>query len=139
MGVPPAERRILRRGLPDGGGAFARPEVRSGGTNELAGIRLIDHGTEPAVEEEIPVTTADSQSGIERQAWVRLGTENRNLSERLRSIWLRGCTGELLRLATNLPPAEASFRLRRRCRQCKSGRACERGGHAASSRRLARN
>lgn len=71
-------------------------------------IRLIDHGTEPAVEEEIPVTAADAQSGIERQAWVRLGTENRNLSERLRYIWLRGCTGELLHLATNLPPAELS-------------------------------
>lgn len=69
-------------------------------------IRLIDHGTEPAVEEEIPVTAADAQSGIERQAWVRLGSENRNLSERLRYIWLRGCTGELLHLATNLAPTE---------------------------------
>jgi hypothetical protein len=60
------------------------------------------------VEEEIPVTAADAQSGIERQAWVRLGAENRNFSERLRYIWLRGCTGELLHLATNLPPAELS-------------------------------
>jgi hypothetical protein len=71
-------------------------------------IRLIGHCTESAVEEEIPVTAADAQSGIERQAWVRLGAENRNFSERLRYIWLRGCTGELLHLATNLPPAELS-------------------------------
>lgn len=71
-------------------------------------IRLIDHGIAPAVEEEIPVTAEDAQSGIERQAWVRLGTEGRNLSERLRSIWLRGVTGELLHLATNLPPEELS-------------------------------
>ena len=69
-------------------------------------IRLIDHGIEPTVEEEIPVTAQDAQSGIERQAWVRLGAEGRNLSERLRSIWLRGVTGELLHLATNLPPEE---------------------------------
>lgn len=71
-------------------------------------IRLIDHGIAPAVEEEIPVTAEDAQSGIERQAWVRLGAEGRNLSERLRSIWLRGVTGELLHLATNLPPEELS-------------------------------
>jgi len=69
-------------------------------------IRLIDHGIEPTVEEEIPVTAQDAQSGIERQAWVRLGAEGRNLSERLRYIWLRGITGELLHLATNLPPEE---------------------------------
>ena len=37
---------------------------------------------------------------------MRLGAEGRNLSERLRSIWLRGVTGELLHLATNLPPEE---------------------------------
>jgi hypothetical protein len=71
-------------------------------------IRLIDHGIAPTVEEEIPVTAEDAKSGIERQAWVRLGAEGRNLSERLRYIWLRGCTGELLHLATNLPPTELS-------------------------------
>ena len=71
-------------------------------------IRLIDHGIEPTVEEEIPVTTEDAKSGIERQAWVRLGAEGRNLSERLRYIWLRAITGELLHLATNLPPEELS-------------------------------
>ena len=72
-------------------------------------IRLIDHGIEPTVEEEIPLTDEDKQSGIERQAWVRLGKEkNHNLSERLRYIWLRGKSGELLHLATNLPPEELS-------------------------------
>ena len=40
---------------------------------------------------------------------MRLGSEKtRNLSERLRYIWLRGITGELLHLATNLPPDELS-------------------------------
>jgi hypothetical protein len=71
-------------------------------------IRLIDHGKEPHIEEEIPLSAEDKASGIERQAWVRLGEEGRNRSERLRYIWLRGITGELLRLATNLPPEKLS-------------------------------
>jgi hypothetical protein len=71
-------------------------------------IRLIDHGIVPTVEEEIPLTPEDVQNGIERQAWVRLGTENRNLSERLRYIWLRGINGELFHLATNLAPEDLS-------------------------------
>ena len=72
-------------------------------------IRVIDHGSEPDVEEEIPVTAQDAQSGIVRQAWARLGKEkNGNLSERLRYLWLRGMSGEILRLVTNLPPGELS-------------------------------
>lgn len=72
-------------------------------------FRLIDHGLEPSVEEEIPLTAEDIKNGIERQAWVRLGKEEtHNLSERLRYIWLRGINGETLHLATNLTPEELS-------------------------------
>lgn len=72
-------------------------------------IRLIDRGAEPTVEEELPVSAADAAHGVEHQAWVRLGrTQDRTLSERLRWIEVRGGNGELLHLATNLPPAELS-------------------------------
>lgn len=72
-------------------------------------IRVIDHGIEPAIEEEIPVSEEDAQSGILRQAWVRLGSKkNRTQSERLRYIWLRGITGQILHLVTNLPPEKLS-------------------------------
>ena len=68
-------------------------------------IRVIDHGLEPALEEELPVSEEDAQSGILRQAWVRLGSrKNRTQSERLRHLWLRGITGETLHLVTNLGP-----------------------------------
>ena len=68
-------------------------------------IRIIDHGIEPTLEEEIPVSEEDAQSGILRQAWVRLGSQkNRTQSERLRYLWLRGITGQILHLVTNLPP-----------------------------------
>ena len=36
---------------------------------------------------------------------MRLGSKkNRTQSERLRYIWLRGITGQILHLVTNLPP-----------------------------------
>ena len=68
-------------------------------------IRVIDHGIEPISEEELPVSEEDAQSGILRQAWVRLGSKkNGTQSERLRDLWLRGSTGQILHLVTNLPP-----------------------------------
>lgn len=70
-------------------------------------IRVIDRGIEPTVEEELPVSAEDAQSGILRQAWVRLGSKkNRNQSERLRYLWLRGSNGQILHLVTNLGPEE---------------------------------
>ena len=70
-------------------------------------IRLIDHRcTEPQILEEHPISEADKACGIERQATVILGKENK--SEALRLIWLRGCTGQLLHIATNLRPEELS-------------------------------
>lgn len=70
-------------------------------------IRLLDRGAEPTVEEEIAVRPIDAQNGVVRQAWVRLGGA-RSRSERLRYIWVRGLNGEILHLATNLPPQELS-------------------------------
>lgn len=72
-------------------------------------IRLLDRGTEPLVEEELPVTPEDAAQGVFRQAWVRLGKEERGtLSERLRLIWLHGQKDEELLLVTNLTPEELS-------------------------------
>jgi len=70
-------------------------------------IRRTDRGLEPTVEEELEVRAAETEQGILRQAWVRLGsTKEHNLSERLRMIWLRGDNGEAMELLTNLPPEQ---------------------------------
>jgi IS4 transposase len=67
----------------------------------------MDRGTEPTVEEELPLGVTDAHHGIQRQAWVHLGGP-RHRSRRLRLIWLRGQNGQLLYLITNLPPAPLS-------------------------------
>ena len=67
-------------------------------------IRLIEHGEAPKIIEELPVSAADAQAGIERQAMVILGKHARN--ETLRLIWLRGCAGQIIHLVTNLRPEE---------------------------------
>ena len=72
-------------------------------------IRLIEGRTTVTIEEQIPVSASDAQQGVERQAWARLGKEaNGTLSERLRIIWVQGCDGTALQLATNLPPEALS-------------------------------
>jgi hypothetical protein len=72
-------------------------------------IRLIEGRTAVTIEEKIPVSASDVQQGVERQAWARLGKEaNGTLSERLRIIWVKGCSGTELQLATNLFPEELS-------------------------------
>jgi len=72
-------------------------------------IRLLDRKVPPTVEAELPVTAEDAAHGVERQAWVRLGSEaRRTLSERLRLIWVRGCNDQALLLVTNLPPEQLS-------------------------------
>jgi hypothetical protein len=70
-------------------------------------IRLQDRGVEPTVEEELPVSAEDAQAGVQRQAWVRLGSPAYR-SGRLRLIWLRGLHGQILQLVSNLPPAQLS-------------------------------
>lgn len=60
---------------------------------------------EPAaiqVEEELPLSQADQQSGVLRQAWVRLGAREKTRSVRLRLLWVRTREGNTLLLATNL-------------------------------------
>jgi hypothetical protein len=76
---------------------------------------------EPAtiiVEEELPVSEADRQAGVLRQAWARLGATARTRSGRLRVIWVEAVRGEALILLTNLRPealpAELVVRLYRR-------------------------
>jgi hypothetical protein len=81
-------------------------------------IRLQDRGVEPTIEEELPVSAADAKAGVQRQAWVRLGCSTHR-SARLRLIWLRGCSGQILLLVTNLPPdllsaADAALLYKRR-------------------------
>jgi hypothetical protein len=84
-------------------GLFAQLEEK--GCSYL--IRLQDRGVEPTVEEELPVSATDGQTGVQRQAWVRLGGP-RHRSGRLRLIWLRGLNGQILHLVTNLAPTQLS-------------------------------
>lgn len=70
-------------------------------------VRILDKNREPLIEEELPVSAEDAAQKVERQAWVRLGSD-RTRSERLRLIWVRSCRGELLLLVTNLSPEELS-------------------------------
>ena len=109
------ERAVLRADLQPGG-AYVGDRHFGGAYHFLTllsrkGCRYVirhrDYGLEPTVEEELPVSAAETEQGILRQAWVRLGrTREGNLSERLRMIWLRGVNGEPLELLTNLPAAE---------------------------------
>jgi hypothetical protein len=57
------------------------------------------------VEEELPVSDADRQGGVVRQAWVRLGATARTLSVRVRVVWVQA-DGHSLVLVTNLSPEE---------------------------------
>jgi len=65
-------------------------------------IRLRDNGVEPEILEELPCCEADRKAGIQRQACVRLGGR-KTRSAPLRLIWLKGITGQILHLVTNLP------------------------------------
>ncbi len=107
------ERAALREALQTGAGYVADRyfgehyalfgELTQKGCRYL--IRLLDRGVEPTIEEELPLFAEDTQAGVQRQAWVRLGSR-RTRSERLRLIWLRGCNGQLLHLVTNLGPEQ---------------------------------
>ena len=65
-------------------------------------IRLLDQAV-INIEEELPITEADRAAGVERQAWVRLGSTARYRSGRLRVVWVRREHTTLV-LATNLGP-----------------------------------
>lgn len=59
------------------------------------------------VEEELPLHAADREANVIRQAWVRLGCKARYRSIRVRVVWVQ-TPKEVLRLVTNLSPAELS-------------------------------
>lgn len=59
------------------------------------------------VEEELPLTAADREANLQRQAWARLGVKHRR-SVRVRVVWIRTAQNEELRLVTNVPPDQLS-------------------------------
>jgi hypothetical protein len=80
-------------------------------------IRLLDQA-HIHVEQELPVSDTDRAAGVQRQAWVTLGSTARYRSRRLRVVWVLGRETTLV-LATNLAPealaaAEVSLLYRKR-------------------------
>ena len=69
-------------------------------------VRLRDEAV-LQVEEELPLSPADRKANVIRQAWVRLGCKARYRSMRVRVVWVQ-TPKEVLRLVTNLSPAELS-------------------------------
>jgi hypothetical protein len=53
------------------------------------------------VEDELEVSATQKAAGIQREAWVRLGT-SKSLSERLRLVWITGVTGQTIMVVTDL-------------------------------------
>jgi hypothetical protein len=68
------------------------------------------------VEQELPVSPADREAQVPRQAWVRLGA--RGPGVRVRVVWVQTPT-ERLWLATNLSAAEMSAELVARLYRCR--------------------
>ena len=58
------------------------------------------------VAEELPVSSADQNAGVVRQAWARLGERPDPQSRRVRVVWVRAADGTELVLVTNLGPEE---------------------------------
>ena len=58
------------------------------------------------VAEELPVSPADQQAGVVRQAWARLGERPDPQSQRVRVVWVRAADGTELVLVANLGPDE---------------------------------
>lgn len=73
-------------------------------------IRLCDQAV-VTVEEELPVSAEDQAAGVRRQAWVRLGSDARWRSPRVRVVWVETPTAGTLRLVTNLDPPTLSAEL----------------------------
>jgi hypothetical protein len=71
-------------------------------------IRMVEEATINVLEE-IPVSAADRQAGVVRQAWATLGKEEHR-SVRLRVVWIEGRDSALI-LVTNLPPERLSAEL----------------------------
>jgi hypothetical protein len=78
-------------------GVFGELEQR--GCNDV--IRLIEEAT-INIEEPLPVSQADREEGVVRQAWATLGNPEHR-SVRLRVVWVEG-RHQALMLVTNLGP-----------------------------------
>ena len=73
-------------------------------------VRLRDDAV-VTVQEELPVTEADRAAGVTRQAWVQLGRRACDRITGVRVVWVQSATAGELRLATNLPEADAPAEL----------------------------
>jgi hypothetical protein len=70
-------------------------------------LRLRDNAV-IQVAEELPVSAVDQAAGVQRQAWVQLGSRRDQGSGRVRVVWLGTASGEPLQLVTNVAPEELS-------------------------------
>jgi hypothetical protein len=73
-------------------------------------VRLCDQAV-VTVLEELPLTKADRAAGVVRQARVQLGRRASDRIQRVRVVWVQSATAGELRLATNLPVADAPAEL----------------------------
>jgi hypothetical protein len=73
-------------------------------------VRLLDQAV-LTVLEELPLTEADRAAGVVRQARVELGRRACDRIQGVRVVWVHSATAGELRLATNLPVADAPAQL----------------------------
>lgn len=72
-------------------------------------LRLRDEAVVQVLEEN-PITDEDRKAGIISDQWVQLGSTKRYKTGRLRLITVRKNSGTVMRLVTNMEPAEMSCR-----------------------------
>lgn len=108
------ERKALRgqwqRGDAYVGDRYYGEDYQMFGEMEEAGVAFVVRLRDQAVlqvEEELPLDPADRKAHVIRQAWVRLGCKTCYRSMRVRVVWVQ-TPKEVLRLVTNLGPAELS-------------------------------
>lgn len=73
-------------------------------------VRLRDEAV-VTVLEELPLSPADRSAGVIRQALVQLGRRPCDRVDGVRVVWVQSATAGVLRLVTNLPPAQAAAEL----------------------------
>lgn len=73
-------------------------------------VRLRDESI-VTVLEELPLSAADRNARVSRQAMVQLGGRPSNRVEKVRVVWVQSATAGELRLLTNLPQAQAPAEL----------------------------
>jgi hypothetical protein len=99
-----------RRGDAYVGDRYFGEDYQMFGELDQAGVVFVVRLRDEAVlqeEEELPLTEPDRKARVIRQAWVKLGCKARYHSIRLRVVWVQ-TPKEVLRLVTNLSPAELS-------------------------------